>query len=95
MDQICNIHNCKLEIKWYAEGTPHQDFDGFYCPICQKEHHERINDPAYKAWREMERKQRDFEKRIRMAMEFVKETRDTRSWESINMTCESMLRRFF
>lgn len=34
---ICDRHNIELRIRWYKEGTPRQDFDGYYCPECEAE----------------------------------------------------------
>lgn len=42
----CKKHGVPMAIKWYAEGTPFQDFDGYYCPQCKYEMEHTCNHPV-------------------------------------------------
>ena len=87
----CKTHGYKLEIRWYAEGTPRQDFDGFYCPECEKA--ERAERKANEHWLKLVGEAEDLERAIRLR----KPHSGIKGWEAVNRwysnTC--LLKKYF
>jgi len=74
----CSKHGCEMKIKWYAEGTPRQDFDGFYCPQCDEEAREEAKANQY--WLRLVREAEELERAIRLR----KPHDGVKGWEKIN-----------
>lgn len=41
MCDVCRKHGVELKVRYYMDGTPFQDFDGLFCPLCEHEEKER------------------------------------------------------
>lgn len=44
---ICEKHGIEMKIRYVYEGTPFQDFDGYYCPQCRHEQEVTCDHPVY------------------------------------------------
>ena len=83
----CEKHRCELKIKWYSEGTPYCDFDGYYCPECERE--TCFNSEK----REVAELEREIHRRIRFGEFFVE--RAKMNGQDVNDAWEGVLRKFF